>query len=77
MKLSEQYAREFKAGGNKACQKCARRSHGNFCSFCINKELLWLGVSIKTLRLASAVFRAGNPAKTKLAVEAIDKELDK
>lgn len=76
MKISEQYAAEFKPGGKRACQKCERRSHGKFCSFCINKELLWLGVSSKTLRIASSVFRnPKTPERFEQAIEAIDKEL--
>lgn len=78
MKLSEQYAAEFAQGGENRCKKCGRRSHGKFCSFCINKELLWLGVSSKTLRLASSVFRnPKTPERFEQAIAAIDKELSK
>lgn len=75
MKLSELYVQEFKPGGRRHCLKCQRQSHGKWCGFCIDKELRSLGVSQKTMRLASAVIRRGNPVKIQQAIEAIEREI--
>jgi len=76
MKLAKMYAAEFKPGGERECIKCGRQSHGNYCAFCIDKTLVDLGVSKKTMRLASAVFRrTTNPEKVEQAIAAIEREI--
>lgn len=75
MTLAEMYAREFQQGGKKSCVKCGKPSHGKWCSFCIDKELRACGVSKKTMRIASAVFRRGG--NTNQAIAAIEREISK
>lgn len=76
MKLAKMYAKEFKPGGERECIKCGRQSHGNYCAFCIDKTLREMGVSVETMRLASAVFRrTTNPEKVNQAIAAIEAEI--
>lgn len=76
MKLAKMYANEFKPGGGNECIKCSRQCHSNYCSFCIDKTLRELGVSVKTMRDSSAVFRSSsNSEKIKQAIKAIEGEI--
>lgn len=74
MKLSEQYAAEFKPGGKLLCAAHNNWSHTGKCSFCIRDELLAAGVSHKTLSKVSASLRKAMINTTE-AIAAIDKEL--
>lgn len=78
MKLAKMYAKEFNSGGEKSCAKCGRQCHGTHCSFCIDRTLIELGVSVETMRKASAVFRrTTNPEKINEAIAAIEAEIKK
>lgn len=77
MSLSKLYAAEFKQGGKKSCERCSRQSHGALCSFCLKDDLLGAGVKKRTLQLCSAVFRVGNKARFKLAIDVLDLEISK
>lgn len=75
--LAKQYYNEFKPGGENTC-RCGKPCHSDACAFCLDKQLRELGVSRKTMRLASAVFRQSkSDAKIKAAIKAIDGEVKK
>ena len=79
MKVGNQYAAEFKAGGVNTCSECGwRKCHGERCSFCLDRACRVEGVKANTMRLASAVFRSPASTREKInqAIESINSEYE-